>query len=272
MVEEPQEILKFKRELLARRYAQSTIETYVCCLGVLLGKTSLDLDKIKDYIITLKERSYHKQMVATYRNYSEFVLGKKIEFKDLPYPRKEQKVPEVFSVQEIRKLIEYPKNLKHQLIICLFYNCGLRMGELLYLKPENINRARMILEIKSAKGNKDRNVPISEKLLNLMEEYYYKYKPVQYVFNGSNSLLYTEGSINQMLKYWAKKVGINKKIHAHKLRHCYATHLHEAGVDINIIKELLGHSDVKTTEIYLKTSQAYTKNVPSLLETLTIKQ
>jgi site-specific recombinase XerD len=272
MEDEIKEIINFKRELLARKYSISSIETYCSCLKVLYFKcdTELKIEKIKDYIIAnIKERSYHKQIVATVRNYYDFVLNIKLQLRELPYPRKQEKIPEVFSIEEMRKLIQYPKNLKHQVIICLFYNCGFRMSELLYLKPEHINRSRLEIMIKGSKGNKDRNVPITEKLLNLLERYYKEFKPTKYLFNGQHGPLYTESSINQFLKYWAKKCGINKKIHAHKLRHTFATHLHESGVDLNIINELLGHSDVKTTEIYTKTSQAYRK-APSLLSNIDI--
>lgn len=263
---------KFKRELLVRKYSQSSMETYISCLKVITSKTNndLSLDKIKDFIITIQNRSYHKQIVATIRNYYKFVLKKELDLSDLPYPRKEFKIPEVFSVQEIAKIINYPKNLKHQVVICMLYNCGLRISELINLELSHIDRERMVLKIKASKQNKDRNVPIQPKILDLMERYYKDFKPTKYLLNGQQGLLYTESSINQLLKYYAKKVGITKKIHAHKLRHCYATHLHEIGTDLNIIKDLLGHSDVKTTEIYTKTSNVYTKKVPSLLNDMNV--
>jgi len=265
-IEETHEELLLKRELMARKYSQSSINTYVACLRVLMFKAdrNLDTEKIKDFLVTVQKRSYHKQFVAAIRNYYKFVLKKPLDFSDLPYPRKEEKIPEVFSVDEMRKIVNYPKNHKHQLVICLLYNCGLRIGELLELKPQQINRARMEINIKEAKGNKERNIPIDASLLGLMERYYREYRPAKYVFNGQKKDKYTESSVNKFLKYYAEKCGINKRIHAHKLRHCYATHLHESGVELSIIQELLGHNDIKTTEIYTKTSQAR-KRVPSLL-------
>lgn len=261
---------KFKRELLVRKYSQNSIDTYVSCFKVLNLKTDLSIEGIKTFLITITNRSYHKQIVATARNYYSFVLKINLNISEIPYPRKEEKIPEVFSVEEIKKLIEFPKNLKHQVIICILYNCGLRISELINLQLSDIDRSRMILKIKASKQNKDRNVPIQQKILELIERYYREYKPEKYLLNGQQGLLYTESSINQLLKYYAKKVGINKKIHAHKMRHCYATHLHESGIDLNIIKNLLGHSNVKTTEIYTKVSQAYTNKVPSLLSGITL--
>lgn len=271
-LEEPEEIKKFRRELRARKYSISSEATYISCLKFLYFKVDkeLKIEKIKDHIITIKKRSYHKQMVATTRNYYDFVLGIELDLKKLPYPRKEYKIPEVFSKGEMKKMIEYPKNLKHQLVMCLLYNCGLRIGELLHLKPEQINRERGVIKVENAKGNKERYIPFNGKLMKLYDEYFAEWKPEKYVFNGQKKLLYTESSVNQSLKYWAKKSGVYKHIHAHKLRHTYATHLHESGVDINIIKELLGHEDVKTTEVYLKTSQAYTSNLPSLLTDINV--
>lgn len=269
-IETEQEFL-FKRELLARKYSQNSIETYISCLRVLIFNCGTDLEpeKIKDFTITIKKRSYHRQLVATARNYHGFVLKKRLDLSDLPYPRKEEKIPEVFSVDEISKIVNYPKNSKHQLIICLLYNCGLRIGELINLKLYDINRSRMELNIKGAKGNKDRNIPIDAATLVLMEKYYREWKPKQYLFNGQQGNTYTESSINQLLKYWAKKSGVNKRIHAHKLRHCYATHLHESGVELAVIQDLLGHSNMKTTDIYTKTSQAR-RRVPSLLTNMSV--
>lgn len=266
------EMDKFKRELLLRKYAQNSIDAYVSLLGVLIDRTRLDLQKVKDYLCTVKNRSYHKQLVATYRNYCAFVLKAPISFNDIPYPRKEEKLPEVLSVGEIRKLIEYPKNLKHQAIICLLYNCGLRVSELINLKMSEIDRKRGVITIRGAKQNKDRQVPLSDGLAELLVKYYKSYKPDTYLFNGQQGLLYTESSVNQLLKYWAKKAGINKRIHAHKLRHCFATHLHEAGTDLSIIQKLLGHSDIKTTDIYTKVSNAYINRVPSLITNMTLSK
>lgn len=268
--QESQAEIAFKRELLARKYAQASIDTYLSLLRIIEHKISptFDIQKIKDYIIeNIKERSYHKQFVATTRRYFEYVLKIKLDLSDLPYPRKEEKIPMVLSRDEIKRLIQQPKNLKHQLIICLFYNCGLRMGELLYLKPEHIDRDRMEVNIKGAKGNKSRNIPIEQNVLILLDKYLNEYKPKEYIFNGQFGNLYSERSINQFLKYWCKKAGVNKSISAHTLRHSYATHLHESGIELAVIQELLGHSNIKTTDIYTKTSQAR-KRVPSLLNDL----
>ncbi|HHT9135853.1 MAG TPA: tyrosine-type recombinase/integrase [Candidatus Wunengus sp. YC60] len=259
------EVEKLKRELLVRKYSQNSIDTYASCLQVLINKTDMTTEGVKSFLITINKRSYHRQLVAAYRNYSSFVLKINLDFSDLPYPRKEEKLPEVLSVDEVKKIIDYPKNLKHQAIICLLYNCGLRISELLNLKMSEIDRSRKVINIRGAKQNKDRQVPLSDKLIDILTSYYREFKPDTYLFNGQQGLIYTESSVNQLLKYWAKRAGVTKNIHAHKLRHSFATHLHELGIDLSLIQRLLGHSDIKTTNVYTKVSNAHINKIPSLI-------
>jgi len=125
---------------------------------------------------------------------------------------------------------------------------------LINLKLKDIDSERMIINIRGAKGNKDRQIMLDETLLKLLREYFLEDKPIEYLFNGQQGLQYTSSSVNQLLKHYAKKVGITKRIHAHKMRHCFATHLLESGTDMALIQKLLGHSNIKTTQIYAKVS------------------
>lgn len=265
------EIEKFERELRLRRYARSTIETYTSCLKVLHERVSesFDIDKIKEYILTINKQNYHKQMVSTVRNYYKFVKGVELNLNDLPYPRKIETLPVVLSVEEVRKLIEYPKNLKHQVILCYLYSCGLRRSELVNLKLSDIDRTRMEIRIRQAKGFKDRFVPISQELLKLTEDYYKQYKPKEYLLNGQFSLQYCPETVNKVVKIYAGYCGLRKDVHAHTLRHCCGTHLHEMGVDLAIIQRNFGHRNIKTTDIYTRTSTAY-RRTPSLLNTMNL--
>lgn len=264
------QINKFQRELVLRKYASSTCQTYTSCLGILFQKCGnpLTVKAIKDYLITIKNRNYHKQLVATARNYFEFVLGIKISLNDIPYPRKKYKLPEVLSQEEMKALINYPKNLKHQAVIETLYSCGLRVSELINLKFEHIDRSRMVINIKESKGNKDRLVPLSSKLLSLLEAYFKEFHPKIYVFNGQFKIQYTESSVNQLLKYWAKKAGIKKHIHAHTIRHSFATHLLEAGTDMMIVQKMLGHSNMTTTQIYAHISNKFISKIKTPLDLL----
>jgi site-specific recombinase XerD len=246
----------FKREMVLRRYSLASINTYSSCLSVIFNKIGEkpSIEEIKSFLITIKNRSYHKQMVATIHRYFEFVLKVKLSLKDIPYPRREEKLPEIFSVDEIRKIFAQITNLKHKSIFSLGYGCGLRVSEILNLKFTDIDRSRKIINIRSAKGNKDRVVILDDSILRLLEDYYREFKPKIYVFNGHFKDQYTESSINQFLKKYCAKAGIKKKIYIHLLRHCFATHLYESGTEMVLIQRLLGHSNIKTTQVYAKIS------------------
>ena len=250
---------RFRRELEVRKYSMGTVRTYVSCLKTVLYKLGEvpSIDSIKDYLLTIKSVSHHKQIAGCIHRYFQFVLKKPLDLDDIPYPRSEEKFPEILSIEEVQRLIEYPKNLKHQAIIFLLYGCGLRVGEVLNLKFEDIDQERMVLTVRGGKGNKDRQIGIDTGILSIILDDYNQVLPKEYLFNGQFGNQYSDRSINSFLKYYAKKVGISKRVHAHQLRHCYATHLHEGGVELATIQKLLGHSSIKTTGIYSKTSRVH---------------
>jgi len=140
-------------------------------------------------------------------------------------------------------------------MLSLIYACGLRCGELIALKIESLDSKRMVLNIKNAKGKKDRIAPISPKIVTLMREYYKGYRPVIYLFEGQTpGTTYSAKSLQSVLKQALEKVKITKPVTLHWLRHSYATHLLESGTDLRYIQELLGHKSSKTTEIYTHVS------------------
>jgi integrase/recombinase XerD len=265
-------MLDFKRELMVRKYAQKSIDTYSGCLQMAFNKIGEypNLTQIKDFLITIKNFSYHKQMLNAIRKYFEFVLKLPIDLKDIPYPRREYKLPDVLSIEEVQKIISIPKNEKHQAIICLLYGCGLRVSELINLKISDIDSARMVITIRASKGNKDRQIMLDEKLLQVLRKHYEIERNPVYLFGGQFTNQYTSTSVNQLLKYWAKKSSVNKRIYAHIFRHSFATHLLEAGTDMAIIQKLLGHNDIKTTEIYAKVSTKIISRVNSPLNNIKI--
>jgi len=154
----------------------------------------------------------------------------------------------------------------------LLYSCSLRVSELINLKWKDIDRSRMIINIIQAKGNKDRQVGLNEKLLQLLEEYYREYKPVIYVLNGQGDhAQYSDRSVGEVVKQLAKKAGIdNKRVYTHLMRHTSATHMVENGIDINLIQKLLGHSNVKTTNIYTHISHNHISKIQSPLAQINI--
>lgn len=265
-------MLDFKRELMVRKYAPNSVATYCGCLQIAFNKIGEypSITEIKDYLITIDNFSYHKQMLNAIRKYFEFVLKLPIDLKDIPYPRREYKLPEVLSIEDVQKIISVPKNEKHQAIICLLYSTGIRVSELINLKITDIDSQRMVINIRSSKGNKDRQLMLDEKLLLILRKHYEKEKNPIYLFGGQFTNQYTESSVNQLLKYWAKKAGVNKRVYAHIYRHSFACHLLDAGTDMHIIQKLLGHNDIKTTEIYARVSTKIISKVKSPLSNISL--
>lgn len=243
-------------ELSIRKYAASTVETYSGCLSVIMHKLGEEpsLDQMKSFLLTIKNPSTHKQYVGTLHRYFEFVLRKPLSLDDIPYPRRTENIPVVLSEDEIRRLIHIPKNLKHQAIILLLYGCGLRVGEVIDLKIQDIDSSRMMITIRAPKGNVDRQAKIEPMLLETLRSYFKEYRPKIYLFNGQKRDQYSDRSINEFLKYYAKRVGITKDISAHTLRHSFATHMLEHGTDMAIIQKMLGHKNIKTTQHYARIS------------------
>jgi len=156
-------------------------------------------------------------------------------------------------------------------MLSLIYSAGLRRSELLHMKIKDIDSQRMQLRILHSKGRKDRITPLSETALKLLRQYYLKYKPKDYLFEGQQGEQYSERSLALVLKNACLKAGIKKKVNLHMLRHSYATHLLEGGTDLRYIQELLGHKSSRTTEIYTHVSQKAINKIISPLDKLSIK-
>jgi len=184
-------------------------------------------------------------------------------------PRPEHKLPNVLSKAEVKAILDAPGNIKHEAMLSLIYACGLRRSELLNLKPADIDSKRHLLIIKNAKGRKDRVAPIPEKLIEQLREYYKKFRPQTWLFEGQKKgKQYTATSLQQVLKDSLKKCGINKPVTLHWLRHSYATHLLESGTDLRYIQELLGHKSSKTTEIYTHVTDKNLQKIKSPFDDL----
>lgn len=259
---------KFKLEMEHRKYAASTISTYSSCLAVFLramnGKPKpLPIDEIKKFLITINNQNYHKQFTATIHHFYKMVLKQPLSLDDLPYPRPTDYMPEIFSVQEIHRLVNCYTNLKHRCMIQLMYSCALRIGEVVNIELNHISKDRLLLRVKGAKGFKDRDVPIPAATMELIKSYYISNhpRPVKYLFEGWNRQQYTVRSIQQVFHQGVNRIGIQRKVKPHSLRHSRATHLHEAKVDLKDIGDLLGHAQLKTTaDFYLKLAKQTLSN------------
>jgi integrase/recombinase XerD len=262
-------ISKFIQEMNRRNYSKNTIDNYVSCLNVFFNTVKKDHPKninesdIKNFLSNCvrvnTQRNYH----GAIKKFYEICLNQNNKFKNIPYARTEKKLPIVLSKDEIQKMFDVCDNLKHKLILSILYACGLRVSELINLKWENIDRSRMIINIISGKGKKDRQVMLPESLIPLLEKYYREYKSKEYVLNGQTSIQYSSRSVLQVIKQLAEKANISKRVYTHLMRHCSFTHLCESGVDINIIQKIAGHNNVKTTMIYTHISDSLISKINS---------
>lgn len=214
-------------------------------------------DQIEEYLYSLTQsskspsRSSLKHTVYGLRYYYRSLGYEKRAIK-LPKFKKETKLPVVLNRQECKKLFSAPDILKHRVILSLIYSAGLRVGELCRLKIGDIDSGRMMIHIRQSKYKKDRYLPLSPLILEGLRSYYKESKPVEWLFNGKDSSVpITPRAVEWIMREAVKKAKIQKTVSVHTLRHSYATHLLEDGMDIVSIKELLGHSNIDTTLVYL---------------------
>jgi integrase/recombinase XerD len=259
-------MIEFRRYLVNQRYSESTIANYVASAAQFFefleykkpeSVCSDDINYFNENYIIKQGRSVSSQniFISALKLFFERIINKEIEVEDLRRPRREHRLPEVFSKEEIGRIIGAPVNIKHRTMLATVYSCGLRCGDLINLKLVDVDSERMLLHIKKGKGNKDRIVPLPKKLLEMLKEYYVAYKPKTYVFEGEViGNHYHETSLRQIFHSAVKKSGIKRRAKLHWLRHSYATHLLEGGTDLRYIQEILGHSSSRTTEIYTHVS------------------
>lgn len=252
--------------------SQSTIDNYKSQVWVFLNRfkdevepKSIDNEKIKLWLLEAKTINTRKHRLCALNSFYKITVGMPGKIQKIPYPKAEKKLPIVLSQAEIQRMFDVCENLKHKVIIALLYSCGLRVSELINLQWSDIDRSRMIINIIQAKGAKDRQVMLPSSLIPLLESYFREYKSKTYVLNGQFDLQYSDRSVGQVVKQLAHKAGISKRVYTHLLRHCSATHMLEAGTDINLIQKLLGHKSVKTTMIYTHISDNLISNIQSPL-------
>jgi len=272
-------ITTFTRYMTQRRYSESTIDTYKNALKHFLQVTNKPIAEITNadleqfnhsYILANSYSfSYQNQVVNAVKLYFKTFYGSRFNVEKVERPRREHKLPNVLSKEEVKAILEAHANIKHRTMLSLIYACGLRRSELLNLKPENIDSKRGILVILNAKGKKERIVPISERLIGMLRDYYKACRPKVWLFEGqTEGEKYSDVSLENVLKQALKKVKITKKVTLHWLRHSYATHLLESGTDLRFIQELLGHKSSKTTEIYTHVSTQSLKKIKSPFDEL----
>ncbi|MEO8172428.1 MAG: site-specific integrase [Sediminibacterium sp.] len=269
----------FRNLLVLKGYSANTIRNYCNEFHQLLrlmgtrDVNDLGKEQVLSYLLWLLEKKGCSETkvhtaVNAIKFYFEQVMKRQKEFYDLPRPKKPWQLPGVLATEEIIGLIQKITNVKHRSILMAGYAGGLRVSEIINLKIKDIDSKRMMIHIHGAKGKKDRMVPLSQKLLEILREYYLLYKPADYIFEGQWGGPYSARSAQQIIRQAKKAAGITKNGSIHMLRHSYATHLMEGGTDIRIIQELLGHNSIKTTMRYTHVSRKDIGKIESPLDKL----
>lgn len=269
----------FISQLELKAYSQNTIRVYTAEFTHLLRLIksvpveSLSAEKLKSYFLyclkeeKMKERKLNGKINAI-KFYFEQVLHRERMFFDIPRPKKPITLPKMLTQREVKLLFNQVNNLKHLLALQLCYGMGLRVSELVNLKLEHINSKDRIVLIASAKGKKDRYVPLPESIVPLLKKYYFEFKPTEYLLEGQYGGKYSKSSAQHIFRNAMRKAGIKKKIGIHGLRHSYASHLLQTGTDIRVIQDLLGHYNIKTTMIYTHVTQRQINQIKSPLDDL----
>ena len=235
----------------------------------------LNKNQLQSYLLWLFEKhNYSAANLHTTINaikfYFEKVLNRNKELYNLPRPKKPQKLPDVMAEEEMTELFTGIENLKHKALLMTCYSAGLRVSELVHLKVTDIDSKRMLIHVRLGKGKKDRFVPLSRKVVEILREYYKAYRPKIYLFEGMNGDAYSSRSAQLVLKQAKAKARIYKQGSVHGLRHTYATHLLEHGTDIRYIQQLLGHNSLKTTMRYTHIAVKSIANIQSPIDRLNL--
>ena len=277
MVRKDDMINKLRVELRLRGYTNETIRAYTSINKRFIDFIKKDYndineDDIKLYFSRLIEKNLSSRTLALTRSALKFfyddILKKGIV--TIRTPKIEKNLPVVLTKDEIKKMLEMTENFKHKVILSLLYSSGLRVGECSRLNIDDIEFNEGIGWVRSGKGRKDRLFILSKRMKDMLKEYIEEYDIKKgYLFPSNKTDRHiTERAIYKIVVNAGKRAGINKKIYPHTLRHSFATHLLEAGVDIRKIQELLGHSNLQTTQIYTKVTKKELKKVESPFDSI----
>lgn len=264
------------QEMRVRNYSERTVRSYVSSIAYLakyckLSPEKITREQVKSYAYHLIQNkqvsvSSINQLISAWKILQVDVLGNEWEDFKLKRPKREKTIPQVLSQEEALLLINAPRNLKHKTILKLAYATGLRRAELLGLQLKHIDSARNVVRVIKGKGNKSREVPAPQSLIEELREYYKSFWPKTYLFEGYKpGKPYSATSIEKIVKNAASRAGIKKDIYPHILRHSFATHMLEKGVNLKRLQIMLGHNSMKTTSIYLHLANPTSTDIPNLL-------
>jgi site-specific recombinase XerD len=259
-----------------KHYAFNTAKVYTSHFSMFINHfatipinelTDLNVNEYLNFLIQKgASKSYLNSSVNAIKFYFEVVLGMPNSFYNVDRPRKDHKLPKVISKEEVLRMIETTTNLKHKCLIALLYSTGMRRSELMNLKLTDVDSKRMLVVVRGAKGNKDRNTLLGENILYMLRAYFKEYRPKEYLFEGQKGGQYSEKSIANVVKKAGRLAKTRIEVTPHMLRHCFATHHLEAGTDLRQIQTLLGHGSIKTTEIYTHVATKHLNAIKNLLD------
>lgn len=281
---------RFTRRMSTSGRSESTMKNYARHLALMAIycktlPTQLTDSQIEEYLYHLQQQnrspseSFFKHTIFGLR-FAFKMEGMKDKYIALPKIKSHKKLPVVLSQEEVRVLLKTPDLLKHRILIALLYDCGLRCMEVRSLQLGDIDFDRRMIHIRQSKGKKDRYVPFGTVLATGLRKYLERYQPVKWLFNGKGDLAiegrkggdfdsrYSQRGVQWAITQAVRKTGINKTVSVHTLRHTYATHLLEAGINIMTIQKLLGHKRVEQTMIYLHVAEPQERQITSILDQL----
>lgn len=261
---------KLIQELEIRNFSEKTIKLYSNHVKNFLEYSQdkgLNEKTVKDFAqkeLKTKNPSTVAHQIFAIQFFFDKVLKQKI---NIPRPKRNKTIPEILSIEEIKKMIDLTTNSKHKLILKLLYGCGLRSSEIVNLKKDDLKFNDELIHIRLAKGKKDRFVKIPSSVSEELQ-LYCNFLDSEILFPSNRGGKLTTATIQAIVEQSSKKARIKKRVYPHLLRHSFATHLLEHGTDLRIIQKLLGHSDVKTTQVYLQVSNQSIKNIRSPLDNI----
>lgn len=273
------ELDRHYQKMKLRNYSDSTIRTYQANLTQFFtyfkhgDLATLTKEQIEGFVFELVQKykiSEQKQnmMINAIKSYYEHTLGMPREYYSITRPKPSKDLPNTLSEAEVLAIINAPDNIKHKAILHTIYSAGLRIGEVVRLRVKDVRSDDGFLFIKDSKGRKDRHTVLSPLLLDLLRKYYKVHKPSYWLFEGQDGGQYSATSIQQIYRRAVKQTGSNPWSTPHTLRHSFATHLMQRGVNIRYIQRALGHSSTKTTEVYTRVLSINSKTLKSPLDVI----
>lgn len=270
---------RMREDLQLRNYSPETIENYLRCVAHFAHHFRTPPDRLGPehirqyqlYLVQEKRVSWGRvmQIVCALRFLYRVTLKQPSMIEYIPQPKRPKTLPILLSPAEVVALLQAPRRLKNRAILTTLYAAGLRVSELCHLQVTDIDSARMVLHIRQGKGQQDRYVMLAPRLLSLLRQYWQQYKPRPWLFPGHDPAQpITRRAVYEFCRQAGRRARLGKAVHPHMLRHAFASHVLDAGVDLRRLQLLLGHQSLRTTSHYLHVSPHALAAIPSPLETL----